>query len=151
MISTVALLLICPFLIILGLVNSFNLEFRATEALFCILILGIGFSIFWSFVPHMVAIAVVADRSGQALSQQNSENGKKVGGGPSAEAYAGMNAAYAGGMIGGPLLAAVLKESLGWDWMCGSFGLFGIFVACFTVRAWGDWSVEKKEDNLIVC
>lgn len=99
----------------------------------------------------MVAIAVVADRSGQILSQQNSEDGKKGGGGPSAEAYAGMNAGYAGGMIGGPLLAAALKENLGWDWMCGSFGLLGILIACFTVRAWRDWSVERKDDSTIDC
>ena len=114
-VSTFAFLAAGPFFAVLGIAEGDSV---ARKSVFCAMIAGIGSCASFAWIPQLVAIAAVAERTGTG------------------QAYALMNVAYALGMTLGPIWAGSIVKQFGWTVMCGSLGAVGFVTGLAEMFSW---------------
>ena len=114
-----------PIFITLGYYTQSNTT--PSKVLFCVMVMGIGLCSCLGWIPHLVGINIIAERSG------------------SGQAYALMNVAFAMGLTVGPIWAGAVNARWGWSTLCVSIAVLGIASGAVELLAWRTWKETAEE------
>ncbi|KAF8856005.1 MFS general substrate transporter [Acephala macrosclerotiorum] len=134
-ISTIALFILGALFLTVGVWTS------VSEVLFCVLITGIGISLFTAQIPHMVAFTMIANKSYEEICMRAEREKKKQ----SVQVYAAMNVAFAAGLLVGPAWVGLIQGTFGWTIFCVLFGVAEVGLGTLTAFSWKKWKRAEEQ------
>ena len=137
--TTGGMILACPFLVLLRLIDQ---NVLSEKVLLCTLLAFIGFAIDLALIPLNAEITYIV------VAKEKKVPGLFKSGGVYAQAYGLFNVAYAAGSLLGPLWAGFVTQAVGWGTMAWTLGLFSV-VSAVPTFIWVGGRVKWPNMNMV--